>query len=237
MTKSWKMIILKGPEIPEEELDFYSYKLNELEFVRDIHISNNNLEKIDLEPLKVCGSLEEISIRKTDLKEINLKPLVESRLKKINLNNNRIKKIDLEPLGKCEGLREIFLSGNEIEEIDLEPLRGLKYLETVWIGYNKIKEIDLEPIGKRVKSLDITTFRGMEEIDLRPLKENKRMEEIDYSWEEKEGEEVEFLMTEERKITYRKKEYYYEEKGELNSRSKKVGEEEKMFKQYVKDRD
>lgn len=236
MPRSWKMINLKGPEIPEEDLDFYSYKLNELEFVRDIYIAENKLEKIDLEPLKVCGNLEDFTIKKTKLKEIDLTAIVDTGVKIIDLSSNRIRKIDLEPLESCEGLKKIFLQGNEIEEVDLEPLRGLKFLETVWVGYNKIKDIDLSAIGGRVKSIHCTTFRGMEEIDLRPVKENKRIEELYYSWEEKEGEEVELLMKEERRLIYRKKEYYYEEEGEINSRSKKVGEEEKVIKQYVKDK-
>ncbi|MBD3407692.1 MAG: leucine-rich repeat protein [Candidatus Lokiarchaeota archaeon] len=158
---------LSGQQI--ESIDLSGLSSNQR--IREIDLSENDLEEINLGSLRYCSSLEKLYLSGNRLKTINLAPLKSvSALRILRLNRNQLRKIDLKPLQNCQNLREIILSSNKIRQIDLAPLIDHGELRLLDLGNNLLAEIQLDPLltcyslkdvslgENRFDSIDVSRF-------------------------------------------------------------------------------
>jgi len=94
-------------------------------YLRALHLLNNDLHHIDLEPMRNCKHLESLSISNNpNLSTINLTPLRDCHaLKTIKLDENPLlNNLDLIPLGPCRDLEEIDIQGTVIDRLDITAI-------------------------------------------------------------------------------------------------------------------
>ena len=106
------------------------------------------LDSIDLEPLRGCPLLEELSLKSCILNSIDLAPIEDcSKLTRIDLRGNRLKEIDLTPLSNLTKLEYLNIASNGLHNIDLTPLTGLMKLKGLFLRGNGLAEIDVTPLA------------------------------------------------------------------------------------------
>ncbi len=106
------------------------------------------IETIELEPLRQCKQLSEISLKSCTLDSINLQPLQECfQITRIDLSGNRLRFIDLQPLRELKQLEYLNLASNGITDIDLRPLVGFKKLKGLILRGNGFQQLDITPLA------------------------------------------------------------------------------------------
>ncbi len=112
--KSIKWLGLSGKELIKNP------DLSKLVNLRELYLSNNNIEQIT-----GCGALPELSY--------------------LNLSNNQIKSLKgLEEFADCPKLSKINLSKNQIIDLcEFEPISHLRNLERINLSRNKITEVNI----------------------------------------------------------------------------------------------
>ena len=211
----FKSLSTVGPDVEEELWDLNNYTNEQLEKLERISITYNTLTEIDLEQIRKCKKLKEISIYMTNLKKVDLAPLEGLPIEEITLSDNHIEDIDLQPLEGCVTLKKLFLDCNYIEKIDLKPLEKLEKMVAFSVGLNRHKEIEIEWLSsKKLRSIDISTFNTFENLNLESLYEKRFLQELLYTWREGDGSEAEPFGKNYREVRYTKTEYQYT--GELD---------------------
>lgn len=228
-----------GPDAEEWMYDFNNYTEGELALTERISVSYNTFTSLDLSNLKHCHRLKELHISDTNLCQIDLSFLENKPLEELILSGNRLETINLSPLKRCFELKNLFIGGNNFRAIDLSPLKGLYKLEALWMGANKLREISFEHLEELIlKSLNITSFEKHDELDFSPLYKNS-IEELYYSLENEEGDEVSPFISDTKTIYYTKEEKYCRPYNmELDSRCENIGEKrlvDKTINQEIED--
>jgi hypothetical protein len=81
-----------------------------------ISCSNRGLSYVDLIPMSIFSSIDEIDLSYNNLDDIDFTPLSNTYvIKKIKLNNNNFYNIDLSPLYHLQNIDELWLNGNHLD--------------------------------------------------------------------------------------------------------------------------
>ncbi|MFW9808041.1 MAG: leucine-rich repeat domain-containing protein [Candidatus Thorarchaeota archaeon] len=139
--------------------------------LRELELHKNDFESIDLSPLSSCTQLEYLSLSTNRLTEIDLTPLAScTSLIELVIHRNSLRSIDLSPLSSCHNLQKLGLGQNALEKVDLTPLSSCKKLSELWLNKNQLESIDLTPLASctKLKALYLAGNR-LHTIDLTPL--------------------------------------------------------------------
>ena len=172
-------IWLHGPDIEPSSFDFSNYPATEVQI---INIFGNDLKYLDLSPLSDFKNLKELSIRSTNLQEIDLSPLKDLQIEVISIDDSLVKEVDLTPLSYCKKLREISILCSLLQHADLKPLSNLQELEVIDFSENNIKNIDLSTISSKIlKSVYINSYANFDDLVLSPLYNQSKLIELRFS--------------------------------------------------------
>lgn len=141
----------------------------------------NWLNSIDLTPLKSCKHLKTIDLYTNNLKQIDLSPLKDhTQLEELSLGNNELEKIDLNPLRQCTGLKNLLLNNNKLKRTDLSSLAKCENLHTLDISHNDVTAIDLAGL-KDLQKLSVLKcgYNPVVEIDLSALNSLSGLTELE----------------------------------------------------------
>ena len=106
------------------------------------------LDSIDLEPLRKCPMLRELSLKSCILNSINLTPIENcTEMTRLDLSGNRLKAVDLSPLTNLAKLEYLNIASNGLHKIDLTPLTGLIHLKGLILRGNGLSELDVTPLA------------------------------------------------------------------------------------------
>ncbi len=180
-----KLIKRAKIEIDKSSQNIEQINFEELEYVEDLNISDNNLKELDLSP---SANLVKLKCENNKLSELKLPITIED----LDCSNNLLQKLDF---SKIENLKTLICSDNNLE--DLYPIpQKLAHLDC---KNNKIKEIFLDErfdyclkfidcsnnkieklnlknavslksllcVGNQLRSLDVHLNRELENLDCR----------------------------------------------------------------------
>jgi Leucine-rich repeat (LRR) protein len=100
--------------------------------LKGVSFNNNELEKFDLNFLRVCEKLEAINLSNNLLKEVDFTQIDRlSFLKEIDLQGNKLTSIDLKPLIKLTKLRKIDIRGNWVTFVELDPISHIPHYKSI----------------------------------------------------------------------------------------------------------
>ena len=160
-------IFLHGPDVESDSFEFSNYPASE---VQTIDVFGNDLKHLDLSPLSDFKNLKELSIRSTNLQEIDLRPLKGLNIETIDIDDSLVKEVNLTPLSDCKMLRKIRVLCSLLQHVDLKPLSNLQKLTVINFSENDIKSIDLSTISSNIlKSVYINSYANFDDLDLSPL--------------------------------------------------------------------
>lgn len=106
------------------------------------------LDSIDLEPLRKCPMLRELSLKSCILNSIDLTPIENcTEMTRLDLRGNRLKAVNLSPLENLAKLEYLNIASNGLHKIDLTPLTGLLHLKGLILRGNGLSELDVTPLA------------------------------------------------------------------------------------------
>ncbi|MFW9786171.1 MAG: leucine-rich repeat domain-containing protein [Candidatus Thorarchaeota archaeon] len=148
--------------------------------VERIDLRQNDIDNIDLTPLKSCTNLRELFLSENYLQSIDLTPLSSCiNFCNLHLDSNQLQSIDLIPLSSCANLQQLILSKNKLKSIDLTPLTSCAGILLLYIDENQLQRIDLSPLGSCDNLLRLYLNDNLlQYIDLTQLSSLKNIEDI-----------------------------------------------------------
>ncbi|MFX0209298.1 MAG: leucine-rich repeat domain-containing protein [Candidatus Hodarchaeota archaeon] len=121
--------------------------VGEFSNLRTLLLKCNNINYLDLSPLKLCSQLRILDLGHNQLQNLDISPIQHCHeIRNIILNHNQLQTIDLSPLQDCAQLTLLNINNNQLENVNLDFLNHTSALWSLDISDNPLTSLDITPL-------------------------------------------------------------------------------------------